>query len=65
MAIGPSGRFDYVAEFTSTSFGSDEIVVQARSRVESGHRFYVATLRGFDSGTTWLSSSLQTRRWPQ
>jgi hypothetical protein len=35
MAIGPSGRFDYVAEFTSTCFGSDEIVVQARSPVES------------------------------
>ena len=35
MAISPSSRFDYVAEFTSTSFGSDEIVLSARSRVES------------------------------
>jgi hypothetical protein len=35
MAIGPSGRFDYVAEFTSPSFASDEIVLPARSRLES------------------------------
>jgi hypothetical protein len=36
MAIPRSGLFDYVAEFTSASFRSDEIVLQARSRIESG-----------------------------
>jgi hypothetical protein len=33
MAIGPGGRFDYVAEFTEGSFGATEILLQAQSRV--------------------------------
>src|SRR3712207_2504946 len=32
IVIHPSGLFDYVGEFASTSFGDDEIVVPARSR---------------------------------
>ncbi len=35
MAIGPDGRFDYVAEFARTGFKLGEIVAQARSRAES------------------------------
>ena len=38
MALPASSCFDYVAEFTVTNSGSDEIVLSARSRVESQHQ---------------------------